>query len=44
MVVVTATEAYESDNNKVLSINNGRYTDDIEEERLEEPKIVSDGG
>jgi len=28
----------------VVSINNGRYTEGAEEERLEEPKIVSDGG
>lgn len=40
---VAATEAYESDSHKV-STNNGRYTEGIEEERMEEPKIVSDGG
>ena len=40
---MAATEAYESDSHKV-STNNGRYTEGIEEERMEEPKIVSDGG
>ena len=44
MVVVSNTEAYESDNNKVVSTKNGRYTEGAEEERLEEPNIVSDGG
>ena len=42
-MVVAATEAYESDGHKV-STNNGRYTEGVENERLEEPKIVSDAG
>jgi hypothetical protein len=42
-MVVAATEAYESDSHKA-STNNGRYTEGVEEERMEEPKIVSDGG
>jgi hypothetical protein len=42
-MVVAATEAYESDTHKATT-NNGRYTEGVEEERMEEPKIVSDGG
>jgi hypothetical protein len=43
VIVAAATEAYESDTHKV-NTNIGRYTEGVEEERLEEPKIVSDGG
>ena len=43
-MVVAATEAYESDSHNKVTTNNGRYTEGVEEERMEEPKIVSDEG